>query len=305
MRKSVERRLREQERPVARPSWFVRHRAILLFLVVAPLATGALIWWADTNEKHLTANRNSAQQQEFARIDQQIKTTLQKRVDDARNAEAAARAGADTNAASTAASAAAYPSGAQSSVESCTVTTPDSITVILNKKHCFNPVEWAPDDLEQIDGFYLRKETAVHMQSLMQAAVADNAPIELSSAYRSYTAQQSTYATWVAVNGNQAAADTISARPGFNEHQTGLAADLKIGNCYLECFGSTAQYAWLVEHAADYGFIRRYPVGLTSITGYSPESWHWRYVGTKTAQDMKRKGIETLEAYFNISGGDY
>lgn len=236
MRKSVERRLREQERPVARPSRFVRHRAILLFLVVAPLATGALIWWADTNEKHLTANRNSAQQQEFARIDQQIKTTLQKRVDDARNAEAAARAGADTNAASTAASAAAYPSGAQSSVESCTVTTPDSITVILNKKHCFNPVEWAPDDLEQIDGFYLRKEAAVHMQSLMQAAAADSAPIELSSAYRSYAAQQSTYATWVAVNGNQAAADTISARPGFSEHQTGLAADLKIGNWLSRMF---------------------------------------------------------------------
>lgn len=44
---------------------------------------------------------------------------------------------------------------------------------------------------------------------------------------------------------------------------------------------------------------------MTSITGYSPESWHWRYVGVAVAKDMKAKGVETMEKYFGISGGDY
>lgn len=139
----------------------------------------------------------------------------------------------------------------------------------------------------------------------MAAAVAAGLGFDLSSAYRSYSDQQVTYNNWVRVNGSQAAADTVSARPGYSEHQTGLAADLKVGGCALECFANTAQYTWLTQHAANYGFIQRYPVGLTSITGYSPEAWHWRYVGVATATDMKAKGIQTLEQYFGITGGDY
>lgn len=143
------------------------------------------------------------------------------------------------------------------------------------------------------------------MATMMNAAALAGTPFDMSSAYRSYANQVATYNNWVAVNGSQAAADTVSARPGYSEHQTGLAADLKVGGCALECFGSTSQYQWLKQHAADYGFIERYPQGLTSITGYSPESWHWRYVGTNIAQDMKAKSIQTLEQYFGISGGDY
>lgn len=75
--------------------------------------------------------------------------------------------------------------------------------------------------------------------------------------------------------------------------------------CPLECFANSQAYTWLRAHAAEYGFIQRYPVGLTAITGYSPEAWHWRYVGSEVALDMKAKNIETLETYFGISGGDY
>jgi D-alanyl-D-alanine carboxypeptidase len=140
---------------------------------------------------------------------------------------------------------------------------------------------------------------------MMNDAAASGNGFALSSAYRSYANQVATYNNWVAINGSAAAADTVSARPGYSEHQTGLAADLKVGSCVLECFGGTTQYAWLQAHASDYGFIERYPDGLTSITGYSPEAWHWRYVGPITAKDLKTKGIQTLEEYFGISGGDY
>jgi D-alanyl-D-alanine carboxypeptidase len=61
----------------------------------------------------------------------------------------------------------------------------------------------------------------------------------------------------------------------------------------------------MLINAATYGFIERYPQGLENVTGYSPEAWHWRYVGPAIAQEMKSKGIKTLEQLWNISGGGY
>lgn len=238
-------------------------------------------------------------------MNKRIAEIKQKKIDDAKKAEAEAKAKADAVAAEQKSAAAKNPAGTTSSTSKCDVTNPASITVVLNKKHCFSPIDWVPSDLVSVDGYYLRAEAANHMQQMNAAATSAGVGFQYSSAYRSYTDQVATYNNWVAVNGSQAAAGTVSARPGFSEHQTGLAADLKAGSCVLECFGTTSQYTWLTEHAAEYGFIRRYPVGLTSITGYSPEAWHWRYVGVATAQDMRAKGIQTLEQYFGISGGDY
>lgn len=187
----------------------------------------------------------------------------------------------------------------------CDVSNPTAVTVIVNKKHCINPPSWAPPDLTSLDGYLMRSITADHMQQMMQAAAAAGLPFGLTSAYRSYSDQVATYNNWVQVNGSTTSADTVSARPGYSEHQTGLAADLDTGSCVLECFGSTAQYTWLKQNAANYGFIERYPSGLTGVTGYSPEPWHWRYVGSDTALAMKRSGIQTLEEYLGVSGGDY
>ena len=187
----------------------------------------------------------------------------------------------------------------------CDVNDPTSIIVVVNKKHCINPPSWAPSDLSSLDGYLMRGVTASHMQQMMQAAAAAGLPFGLTSAYRSYSDQVATYNNWVQVNGSTASADTVSARPGYSEHQTGLAADLDTAGCVLECFGGTGQYAWLKQNAANYGFIERYPSGLTGVTGYSPEPWHWRYVGSETALAMKRSGVQTLEEYLGVSGGDY
>lgn len=167
------------------------------------------------------------------------------------------------------------------------------------------PRNYTPINLVSVDGYLLRTEAAEALQQMRQAAAHAGAGFDISSAYRSHDNQISTYNNWVAVNGSAAIADTVSARPGYSEHQTGLVVDLKVGGCVLECFGTTASYHWLRQHAAEYGFIERYPPGLTAITGYSPESWHWRYVGVEVAQDMKTKGTETLEAYYGVPGGDY
>jgi D-alanyl-D-alanine carboxypeptidase len=182
---------------------------------------------------------------------------------------------------------------------------PTSIDVVVNKKHCFNPIDYAPSDLVAIDGATISAKVASDFDAMFKAAAAAGYPITVTSSYRSYQNQVTTYNGWVTANGSTTAADTVSARPGYSEHQSGFAMDLAAGNCALECFLTSGQYTWMTDHAADYGFIQRYPVGLTSITGYSDESWHYRYVGKAVAQDMKKKGTKTLEQYWNISGGGY
>ena len=132
---------------------------------------------------------------------------------------------------------------------------------------------------------------------MLTAATNAGASFTPSSAFRSYSDQVSTYNYWVSANNSVEAADLVSARPGYSEHQTGLVVDLKSGSCVLACFATTSAYTWLTEHAADYGFIQRYPEKLTSITGYTTEAWHWRYVGTDIAHEMKRLDIKTLEVY--------
>jgi serine-type D-Ala-D-Ala carboxypeptidase len=120
------------------------------------------------------------------------------------------------------------------------------------------------------------------------------------SGFRSYEAQANLYQNYANQDG-QAAADRYSARPGYSEHQTGLAFDLidTSGNLVEEAGASQ----WLLDNAYKYGFVVRYPVGKETSTGYMPESWHLRYVG-KEAKEISDSGL-TLEEYYHFTGGDY
>ncbi len=90
----------------------------------------------------------------------------------------------------------------------------------------------------------------------------------------------------------QEAKKTIQT-PGHSEHQTGLAIDL---NEVSDHFETTKAYAWLSEHAAEYGFIERYQKEKAELTGIEKESWHYRYVGRTHAKEMKRLKM-CLEEY--------
>lgn len=283
------------------------HRRMILYgslLLVAAICALCVTYtnWRVYADIHA---REAAQKTLFAQLDVQLNATIKKKVEAAKKAEADAKASAATTEADRQTAAATNPVGTSSTTTNCGVSNPTSITIIINKKHCFASITWAPSDLVTIDGEMMRAEAAQHMQSMIDAASKAGVGFSVSSGYRSYDDQLTTYNYWVEVNGSPAEADKVSARPGYSEHQTGLAADLKVDTCALECFGTTAQYQWLVAHAAEYGFIQRYPEGLSSITGYEAESWHWRYVEVTTAEDMKSKGIQTLELYMGVSGGDY
>ena len=120
------------------------------------------------------------------------------------------------------------------------------------------------------------------------------------SGFRSYENQVKLYQDYVTKDG-KAEADRYSARPGYSEHQTGLAFDLIGTNGDLVTEEKAAQ--WLLDHAADYGFVVRYLKGKEKETGYMAEEWHLRYVG-KEAKEIAASGL-SLEEYYGFEGGDY
>ena len=120
------------------------------------------------------------------------------------------------------------------------------------------------------------------------------------SGFRSYETQTNLYQDYVNKDG-KAAADRYSARPGYSEHQTGLAFDVISTNGELVTEEKAAQ--WLLDHAADYGFVVRYLKGKEKETGYMAEEWHLRYVG-KEAKEIAESGL-SLEEYYGFEGGDY
>ena len=120
-----------------------------------------------------------------------------------------------------------------------------------------------------------------------------------TSPYRSFEYQSYLYNTRVN-NEGVAAADRLSARPGFSEHQTGLATDIIKNGVSMYSFGETKEFEWLKDNAHKYGFILRYPKGKEYLTGYDYEPWHYRYVGIDVATYIYENDLvyEEYYAYF-------
>ncbi|HFI0694337.1 TPA: LD-carboxypeptidase LdcB/DacB [Streptococcus suis] len=163
--------------------------------------------------------------------------------------------------------------------------------IIANKKHPVS-ASYAPGENPQALAAF--QNLIADMQA-KGFAISNN-----YSGFRSYETQASLYQSYVNQDG-QAAADTYSARPGYSEHQTGLAFDLldSSGNLLEEPTASQ----WLADNAHRYGFIVRYLPGKEYSTGYMAESWHVRYIGQE-ASDIYNSGL-TLEEYFGVPGGGY
>ena len=166
--------------------------------------------------------------------------------------------------------------------------------IIVNKKHAL-PSTYAPGE---------NPTAGQQVRALIHRMQELGYPISNTySGYRSYDYQTKLYNNYVACEG-QDAADTYSARPGYSEHQTGLAFDI------LDSHGNLLDgpeyhdaIHWLHTHAHEYGFIIRFQPGKEAITGYQAEAWHLRYVGDK-ATDIYKSGL-SLEEYFGVPGGDY
>lgn len=90
--------------------------------------------------------------------------------------------------------------------------------------------------------------------------------------------------------------------PACSEHRTGLAQDLYFSGFAGTAFNKCEAGRFVTEHAAEYGFILRYPPNEMRVTGIEYEPWHFRYVGQPHADIITQSGI-TLEEY--IQGLEY
>ncbi|MCQ4087861.1 D-alanyl-D-alanine carboxypeptidase family protein [Saccharibacillus sp. JS10] len=83
--------------------------------------------------------------------------------------------------------------------------------------------------------------------------------------------------------------------PGYSEHHLGLALDIGSTEGTM---AEAKEGQWLAKHAAQYGFVLRYPAHKVGITGISFEPWHFRYVGLPHSVLMQKNDM-VLEEYLN------
>ncbi|HIS17436.1 MAG TPA: M15 family metallopeptidase [Candidatus Coprovivens excrementavium] len=123
-----------------------------------------------------------------------------------------------------------------------------------------------------------------------------NVHLMVNSSYRSYEDQEEIYNEFKKVSLKYA--DSYAARPGYSEHQTGLAIDItSLEHPTANEFKESEEYKWLKENCHKYGFVLRYPEGKEHITGYSTESWHFRYIGEEAATQIYKENI-TFDEYY-------
>ena len=169
---------------------------------------------------------------------------------------------------------------------------------------------YVPNDLSPLFGIpdgtqiKLRAEAARAFEQMYAAMLEDGLAMIPLSGYRSYAEQVAlfNYNLSVHVDNGMSEDDARSkvmetiALPGASEHQSGLAIDVTTDGTTQHDFQHTDQGIWLIDNAHLYGFIVRYPEDKVSVTKYSYESWHYRFVGISAATEIYEKGL-TLEEY--------
>jgi len=171
--------------------------------------------------------------------------------------------------------------------------------ILVNK---FNKLSnsYEPSDLVELGSYStwgsIRKEVYDSFINMINSASKDGYTIRSVSPYRDYETQEWLYNNGVNNNGVEYALRSI-AKPGFSEHQTGLAMDLDNRTTNYQNFENTSEFSWMKNNAHKFGFILRYPKGKEFLTGFKYESWHYRYVGTEVATKIKELGI-TFDEYY-------
>ena len=160
--------------------------------------------------------------------------------------------------------------------------------------------------------YFLDVRAAGYLEKMLKAAENDGIDLYVVSAYRTIEYQQQNFDNSVqdrvdrGMSYDDAYADTLAevALPGESEHNAGLALDIMVEeyqNMDDDGFEDTEAFAWLDKHAAEYGFILRYPKGKQEITGIIYEPWHYRFVGVYYANEIKKSGL-CLEEYYEQQG---
>lgn len=183
--------------------------------------------------------------------------------------------------------------------------------LLVNSQH---PIDdsYEPEDLVQIPGTYHYFDGRA-VEALNQMIAACNAvpghDLQPYSAYRGAESQNKRHEELVAAYKKEglsdeaalAKANLYEPAAAHSEHRTGFAVDFFTGSYQhiSDGFDQQPEFAWLVEHCAEYGFILRYPAGKEAITGMAYQPYHFRYVGTVEATQISQANI-CLEEYLAL-----
>ena len=180
---------------------------------------------------------------------------------------------------------------------------------ILVNKYYSLPQKYTPSDIVEVSNWHcygtaqIKKEVYDAFKNMFSAAKKEDITLIINSGYRSYESQKGVYDTYASTGGEEEA-DAFAARPDFSEHQTGLAIDIITYGASGKTFDTTDAFKWLQKNAHKYGFILRYPKDKEDITGYSYESWHYRYLGKDLATKVKESNLTYDEYYAYYLDGD-
>jgi peptidoglycan hydrolase-like protein with peptidoglycan-binding domain len=106
-----------------------------------------------------------------------------------------------------------------------------------------------------VGGKEMRSDAAAAFNRMHAAARAAGINITVNSGFRSMEQQRALYRAYLNGTGN------LAAKPGFSNHQGGIAVDMNVGGT------GTSTYRWLAANAKNFGFVRTVP----------SEPWHWEF----------------------------
>lgn len=184
------------------------------------------------------------------------------------------------------------------------VPNPESVDILVNKTYHLDASYTPPEvvDLSKryaSEGRQLAKVASDALINFIQAGEKVGVTFYATSGYRSYANQEELYKRYSTSLG-QNTTDTLSAKPGFSEHQTGYAVDIAATHeDDIPEYKDTLAYQWTSTNCSDYGWILRYPQGKEAITGYAFESWHYRYLGTDLAKAVVASKL-TYDEFWNL-----
>ncbi len=105
------------------------------------------------------------------------------------------------------------------------------------------------------NGAKMRSDAADAYNAMYAAAKKSGITLKVNSGFRSMAQQQHLYNLYIQGKGN------LAAKPGYSNHQGGIAVDIQVGAT------SSSAYKWLAANAHKYGFKRTVP----------SEPWHWEF----------------------------
>jgi len=180
--------------------------------------------------------------------------------------------------------------------------------VLTNELHML-PKDFEVELEKTYNGQRVDRRMRGELEAMIDAAKKDGHHLMICSSYRDYKKQDQLMDESIAkfVRRGLSYKDAFFktkeqiALTGASEHHTGLAVDIvgKNHQSLDESQADTKEAKWLAEHAAEYGFILRYPKEKEDITMISFESWHYRYVGKEAAEYMKEKNL-CLEEFIEL-----